>query len=51
MLEGLGNKTGFRTITAEMLVNIMHTHLLAFNFRFLANHNLVTSLKEQYQVM
>ena len=26
----LGNKTGFRTITAELLVNIMHTHLLAF---------------------
>ena len=30
MLVGLGNKTGFRTITAELLVNIMHTHLLEF---------------------
>ena len=29
-LAGLWNKTGFRTITAELLVNIMHTHLLAF---------------------
>ena len=61
-------KTGFRTVTAELLVNIMHTHRArehisknasrsAFfeaknrNFRFLANHNLVISLKEQCQFM